>query len=115
MLNAIRAEEEEKIAVALGKRQQDKERHHKEIQKLHEQSEELRRWVPRSREGCFTFGFCFPVVLVRGDVSCHLGFNWGGSTAPLHVIALIFPALVDGGLARFVAENIALAFCCPRD
>ncbi|GLC44575.1 hypothetical protein PLESTB_001320800 [Pleodorina starrii] len=48
-LNAIRAEEEEKIAVALSKRQQDKERQDKEIQKLREQSEEIRSLAEKVR------------------------------------------------------------------
>jgi hypothetical protein len=42
-LNAIRADEEEKIAVAMARKQQEKDRHDKEIQKLREQSDEIRR------------------------------------------------------------------------
>ncbi|GFR46814.1 hypothetical protein Agub_g8451 [Astrephomene gubernaculifera] len=48
-LNAIRADEEEKIAVAMARKQQDKERQDKEIQRLREQSEELRSLAEKIR------------------------------------------------------------------
>lgn len=44
-LNAIRAEEEERIAVAMARKQQEKDRSEREVQRLREQSDELRRWV----------------------------------------------------------------------
>ncbi|EFJ51321.1 hypothetical protein VOLCADRAFT_103570 [Volvox carteri f. nagariensis] len=48
-LSAIRAEEEEKLAVAMARKQQEKERQDKEIQKLREQSEEIRSLAEKVR------------------------------------------------------------------
>ena len=45
MLNAIRADEEERLGSVLAKKAQEKERQDKEIQRLREQSNELRGWV----------------------------------------------------------------------
>lgn len=42
VLSTIRSEEEERMALALARRQQDKERQDKEVQRLREESDELR-------------------------------------------------------------------------
>lgn len=44
-LSLIRAEEEEKLATVLAKRQQQQDRTQREVQHLKEQSHELREWV----------------------------------------------------------------------
>ncbi|KAG2486968.1 hypothetical protein HYH03_014341 [Edaphochlamys debaryana] len=49
VLSSIRAEEEEKIALAMARKQQDKDRGDKEIQRLREQSEELRDLAEKIR------------------------------------------------------------------
>ncbi|KAG2454297.1 hypothetical protein HYH02_001326 [Chlamydomonas schloesseri] len=48
-LNAIRSEEEERIAVAMARKQHEKDRSEREVQRLREQSEELRSLAEKIR------------------------------------------------------------------
>ncbi len=73
VLNTIRADEEEKIAVAMARKQHEKERSEREVQRLREQSEELRgcarlNWVgPTTRLHTTAQGVSFPQILAQGS------------------------------------------------